>query len=316
MALPSISAQQRARLAEKLQLIGQIMRQVDSGREAVSADQRTWLLESLYRMSLGQVRAIGVPATYAATADALSRASRMSTKALGDQSDDLVYTPFSPCRYIDTRNVGGKISGTREFDLSVTGTSYGGVGACNPFALLGIGNSKLIGAIALNMTIVDTSTAASPGFATARPAGSANTTALVNWTTSATGFQLGNAAVVSTDQGSNPDDLEIFTSGPVHAIVDFFGAFIMPGATALNCTTVNGTPQPLVNGASDFQDPPACAPGYTQVSFFCSHDDPTFTTYLIRTGNNGANGTCRFRNLSGATVNIAGNSVCCRLPGR
>lgn len=313
-----ITAEQRARLSEKLQLIGQIMRQVDGGREAVTAEQRQWLLTSMYKMSLGQVRAMGVPGGYAETADSLSRASKLSAKALGDQPDDLVYTPFNPCRFIDTRNVGGKITGAQGYDLANTGTSYGGVGTCDPKTLLGITDENLIGAIALNMTIVDTSTAASPGFATVRPAGSTNATALVNWTTSSAGFQLGNAAVVSTDQSGLANEFEIFTSGSVHAIVDFFGAFLMPGATALDCVRTLDTSQTIPTNISSLMlSTQACATGYTMTGGGCAWLGGSLAVYLLKVELSAGNAIrCQYNNLSGSTQTAYMETRCCRVPGR
>lgn len=63
---------------------------------------------------------------------------------------DLVYKPISPCRFIDTRSVGGPINGTRSFNLNLTGATYGGQAACNPIAL--IGSDILIGGFAANLT--------------------------------------------------------------------------------------------------------------------------------------------------------------------
>src|SRR6516164_273324 len=49
----------------------------------------------------------------ALTSTAEVNRSMIRAKALGDASDDLVYTPVVPCRIVDTRNAGGAIGTSR-----------------------------------------------------------------------------------------------------------------------------------------------------------------------------------------------------------
>lgn len=79
--------------------------------------------------------------------------ARQETSRHGGLSTELVYIPLIPCRFIDTRNVGGPLVGTRGFDLDLTGTSYGGSGTCDPSAAVG-NNANNIGGIAINVAIV------------------------------------------------------------------------------------------------------------------------------------------------------------------
>ena len=78
-----------------------------------------------------------------------------------------------------------------------------------------------------------------PGFIGVRPAGATNTSALVNWYASGPTVQASNAGVVTTNQSlSSADEIEFFGSS-TQFIVDVFGVFAAPTATALDCT--NGT---------------------------------------------------------------------------
>ncbi len=210
---------------------------------------------------------------FEAYTDAILRVSKVDTKALGSNSTDLVYRPWAPCRYIDTRNVGGKIAGGRSYETFNDGATYGGAAACDPKTLAAVSDHNQIAAYALNVTIVDTSAAASPGWMTIRPYGSTNLTALVNWTVSSAGFQLGNSAVVTADQGPLAGEIEIFTSGSVHAIVDVAGAFAAPGVTALDCTEVQAAGSGTIANNTEAFGPerPACASGYTAVATSCTY---------------------------------------------
>ena len=234
------------------------------GVNSMTAEKRQWMREALYSMPLAQIRAIRPTGNVDATTQAIARA-QVQAKALGAASTDLVFFPFAPCRYIDTRNVGGKITGARGFDFANSGNVYGGAAGCNLTTLSGAGENQ-IAAVSLNMTIVDTSTAAAPGFATARPAGATASTALVNWTVSSAGFQLGNAAVITNDQTGAANELEIFTSGAVHAIVDVAGVFAAPTATLPDCFLDNTSTETPANGVAWNFNSVACPATHRAVS--------------------------------------------------
>lgn len=321
---------QVARLQEKLRLIGQILGASSASVQAQpnAAEAAKWAREAMYGMSLEQVSAVGMPTTFRALSDSIAKA-RVTPKALGAASTDLVFFPFPPCRYIDTRNVGGKITGARGFDFANSGNTYGGDVACNLATLSGA-SQNAIAAVSLNMTIVDTSTAAAPGFATARPAGATQSTALVNWTVSSAGFQLGNAAVITTDQSGSTNELEIFTSGAVHAIVDVAGVFAAPTATALACVNVfNATTSTLApNSFTQFQDADivACPTGYTATNFIWDYVSGSggmapwenAIANAQPTGNISLGFTHVPPNASsaGTTITFTPGRRCCRVPGR
>lgn len=61
-------------------------------------------------------------------------AGGLGPKLLGDSQADLVYTPVTPCRIIDTRVAGGQITAGSTRDFRVTGSGFAGqggvVGSC------------------------------------------------------------------------------------------------------------------------------------------------------------------------------------------
>lgn len=219
----TITDVQRTRLAEKLALVDRIMAVLAAQPEGSTVDQRRWLRERMYDMRLAQLQEMGSPSTFEAAAAALAKAA-VTTKELGDRQSDLVYRPINPCRYIDTRNVGGPIVGSRGFDLSQTGAAYGGSGACDPKVTAPFGAVSAIGAIALNVTIIGPGIA--PGFIGVRPTGSSNTTSLVNWYEGGPTVQAANEGVVSINQFGT-DQIEFFGS-PTNIVVDVLGIFTMP----------------------------------------------------------------------------------------
>lgn len=322
-----VTAQQRRMLAEKLALVDRAMQSAANGRE-LAADHRMWLLETMYRMPVAELRAIAPDIGHDSLVKVVTKAAKSPAKLGTSNSSELVYFPITPCRYADTRNVGGPLTGTpRPFNLANTGTTYGGSGACDPKAAIG-GNEDLIGAIAINVTII--SPTAAPGFIGARPAGSTATTSLVNWYNAGAGVQAANAGVVTTDQTAAANEIEFFGS-PTQFIVDVFGVFASPTATALDCmagteTSVNvNASSPAARNFNLAAD--ACPGGYAMVSNSCqaSGDYAGGNVILAAQGAGVGITTSYASNCAGyyagssttpAAVTIYNAPWCCRIPGR
>ncbi len=225
-----------ARIAAATALVDRFGR--DAKARGLASSWRQATLERLLPLSLEGLHRV---AQQAPSLDALAAAAMEAAddpSYVGNRASDLVYTPIAPCRFIDTRNAGGKIVGVRAFDVDKPGSSYGGAGACDPVSLLNIAtrNSAFIAALAMNVTLVDTSTAGAPGVVAIKPTAAAPTSSLLNWSQQGPDVQVANQGVVSLDSNSLGQDEEfvIQTSGAVHIIVDLFGAFILPQATPLD----------------------------------------------------------------------------------
>jgi hypothetical protein len=316
----NISPEQLARLAEKAELIRQIFSatQPDMRTRRVNPESQRWLLESLYQMPLERIRAMGVSGTFSATVNALSYSKGMlKPKVFGDTDQDLIYKPFVPCRYIDTRNVGGKISSPQGFDISQSGTSYGGIAACDPLTLIGgVIDDNSVGGLAMNVTIFDTSSTAPPGFLAVRPAGSTNVTSLLNWYVQGPFVQDANYAIVTMDQSPAANEFEILASAPVHVIVDLFGAFVAPNATALDCVTLYNVSATSVSaGGENCANPPACPASYTVTSPLFSKGGANDGLVVSQMNLNLPGLQVCGRATLGAASFTAGVQ-CCRVPGR
>jgi len=318
-----ITLEQRTMLAEKLALVERYMRAAGATQPGtqVSAEQQRWMQESLYKLPLEKLRAMGAPSGFDAAANgiALARAdmARDGIAKLGQASTELVYYPITPCRFIDTRNVGGKLpapAGSRAYDLDNTGDIYGGSAACNPKAAVG-NNSNNFGAIAMNVAIVDPSSF--PGFVGARPVGSTNTTALVNWYQGGATVQASNAGIITTDQTLLLDEIEFFGTS-THIVVDVFGVFGAPTSTPLDCVTGTLTQTAVNTTTRDYSlQASGCPTGYGMVSNSCNVSGDIQGVRQAGGGVQTANDArCigRYEGQSAATIiNVP---WCCRLPGR
>lgn len=319
VAKRAVTAEQLARLAEKTARIQQILSSVGRDMQAkqVSAESRRWLVESLYQMPLAQIRGIGTSGTFDGAVDAVTHSkARVSTKLLGDTNQDLVYKPFVPCRYIDTRNVGGKISSARGFDISQSGLTYGGIAACNPLTLIGgVINDNSVGGLAMNVTLFDTSSAAPPGFLAVRPFGSTNVTSLLNWYVQGPFVQDANYAIITMDQSPAVNEFEVLASAPVHVIVDLFGAFVAPNATGLDCVTVYAPPTSVSAGGQACANPPSCPATYTVTAPLFSKGGASDGLVVSQLNLNLPGLQVCGMATAGAS-NFAAGAQCCRVPGR
>ena len=314
-AQPATAAQQ-AMLAEKIAITNRLMQAAVEGRD-VTADYRMWLLETMYRAPLSELRAIGTGGGHDAIVRAATKAAKAPAK-LGAANTELVYYPITPCRYIDTRSVGGPLTTPRAFDLSSDGGTYGGSAACNPKSAVG-GNEDTIGALAINVAIVSPTVA--PGFIGVRPAGATNTSALVNWYASGASVQASNAGVVTTNQTpATVAEIEFFGSS-TQFIVDVFGVFAAPTATALDCTNGLETSVNLDTTNRDFNlFAGSCPAGYAIVSNSCQASPiGEFEGGKVVLAGQGAfvGGSNCFGYYAGtSSVTILNAPWCCRIPGR
>jgi hypothetical protein len=231
--------------------------------------------------------------------------AKVSTKALGDAADDLVYTPVVPCRIVDSRNVGGVFGTgeTRNYHAYLTSGTFAPQGGAASNCAIPANPA----AVALNLTVVS---AGANNFLTAWPF---NTTRpLASTLNYAAGQVVANGALIPLCQPSCAADFSVFASG-VDLIVDIVGYFAMPIATALQCTQVATTPTTIAVSADTLVGLPSCTAGYTRTGSNCAGTAGVPGGYLLETNAAG----CLFRNLSSVTTYTAtATSTCCRVPGR
>lgn len=228
-----------------------------------------------------------------------------SPEALGSVGSDMVFTPITPCRVVDTRlSVSGAIpaGGTRSF-VAVNSSSYTSQGgSATNCGTLGLAP----GAVAVNVTAVFPT--AGPGFATVYAFGTPRpSTASVNYSA---GAIVNNALIVQIPDPLAASDFVIYTAAQSHYVVDIVGYFDTNEATALQCleTSLNAV-NVLPNGTENV-NALACPAGYTQTGTNCLTDSFLMPLVLSR------NGTCGARNNDSVTRTLQASRTCCRVPGR
>lgn len=223
----------------------------------------------------------------------------------GDLNQDLVYTPVSPCRILDTRSTAaGAISAnaTRSF-VAINASSFASQG----------GSATNCGTLGLNATsVMVVATAVTPsaaGFATFYPFGTSqpNATSLQF----AAGAIVVNTLAVQIPNPLSSFDFTVYTSAQSHFVVDIVGYFAPPLATALQCQdTANTTVAGIVPGGTANAIAPACAAGYTQTATNCETTGWLMPIVFMRAG------TCSARNNDSTPQDLRASRTCCRVPGR
>jgi hypothetical protein len=227
--------------------------------------------------------------------------------SLGDTTDDLVFTPLTPCRIVDTRYAGGAISGgTRYFDADNT-TSFafqgGNAGPCG----LPYGAGR---AIAATITVTDT---VGSGWITAWGGGSMPLASVINYTTNTT---VANTTVIPIVPGAG-NDFSIYSAATADVIIDVVGYYAPPVATAVSTYVVSAT---TTAAASSYfaAYSGTCPTGYYVTGggfrweYYQGAGDSTMTSSWP-TGNQWL---AQGRNNLASAQNIVTYAVCTRVPGR
>ena len=231
--------------------------------------------------------------------------------ALGNAATDLVYVPVTPCRILDTRLAGGQIAANTVRGVDVTAvTDYafqggsasncGGVGAAGSFA-----------AAVINFTVVGPTAA---GFITAFPTGTTQpNAATLNY---AAGAVVGNAAIVTLDQGAAANEVNVYSFATTHLVADITGYFINPAPTRLECVEMATAPSTIGAGGVSSIQTAACPATYEVTSGGCTTS--TFDGRIVssRTFSNTQTHFCAFRNEGAGSMEVVVYSRCCRVPGR
>lgn len=259
------------------------------------------------------------------------RSGSASSLKLGTSSADRVFVATAgPCRVADTR-VGiyagwpGPVNGFEgrqiwgyssfagyDFASEQGGTGIAGSGNC---AGAVYGGAVRPDSVVVTITVIDSSTGGALRAWDGTPALTVG--AVLAWNA---GDRLSNTTVVPMDRlgarfnpsGPFKRDFAVYNNSgtPVNVVADVVGYFIVNQATALDCTTVDGSFVSIPAGGSTFINAPACATGYTAIAAL-----PETGLFGLYAGTIFPAG-CRINNATGGALSGACNTRCCRIPGR
>ncbi len=293
-----------------------VARWEESAREAGRWDKSysVDLLGSLMTLDPENLLAAGEASSYQAMMAALATGRAEPTiegpvpNSLGQNFQDLVYTPVTPCRIVDTRMaVAGALAGgsVRLFDadgsnLTAQGGSSAGCGI--PFAV----------AQAVTMTITAVHPAGQ-GYLTAFGLTARPLSSVLNYAANAV---IADTATVPVVPGGG-DDFALFSLATTHVVVDVLGYFAASSATRLDCTTAQSDVVAVPVNELTVVDA-YCPPGRTATGGGYDVSEATIAfPGLFTTSSPLANGwRTVVENQTGGPRNIVTLARCCRVPGR
>lgn len=188
---------------------------------------------------------------------------------IGSADKDLVFTPITPCRIIDTRLIGptpGTPIAAGATYVFVTGGVSSFASAGGSATNCGLQTAGLnIAAISVNFVAVSPSAA---GYITVYPAGGVQPTAsTLNYTA---GEVVANSAIVKVSQTSSTA-MNIYSLATTHLVADVTGYYSRPLPTALQCINVKNAVAFVVPASGSRSIPDAdiaaCPAAYTGMSY-------------------------------------------------
>ena len=245
-----------------------------------------------------------------AVAMSLLTFSTISFAQLGSLSSDLVFTPVTPCRILDTREPGGNtgklVADVARSYLGFVASSFavqgGSATNCNMVA------DTKTAAIVVNFTVVYPATA---GYITVFPANtSAPLAATLNFNA---GDIVGNNATLKLNQTAGEYQFKVYSTSQTHLVADVVGYYAMPTRTAPECYTTaqvfGAINAPAGGRFVGLAIAPACNSGYAAAGTSCAG------TSALSNLSSVVNSVC-YANHSTNTESIAARQRCCRTPGR
>lgn len=229
-------------------------------------------------------------------------------KALGSLASDLVYTPVTPCRILDTRLAGGALAGGFSRDFNAV------VGSGGDFTSQG-GSATDCGVVAAGQAAVVINLAAvrptGNGYAIAYPFGaSLPTAASLNY---AAGAVVNNSVVLKLPSPLTTKDFTVFTFATSDFVADIVGYYAPPVATALQCTREFGNPTSVPANTYGFGVSAVCPTGYTATGLGI---EAPANVVMADSAISSSGGTVFTYNLGGTAQSTRAWVQCCRVPGR
>ena len=248
--------------------------------------------------------------------DSMARASlaprdvqpQVVAKALGSLSSDLVYTPVTPCRILDTRVAGGALAAgfTRDFNAVVgSGGNFSSQGgSATDCGVVSAGQA----AVVINLVAVRP---AGNGYATVYPFGESQP--LASSLNYAAASVVNTSIVVKLPSPLTTKDFTVFSFATSDFVADIVGYYAPPVATALQCTRQFGSFVNVPANTYGFGVSATCPVGYTATGLGI---EAAANVVMADSSINSSGGTVFTYNLGGTAQSTRPWVQRCRVPGR
>lgn len=229
---------------------------------------------------------------------------------IGSVDKDLVFTPITPCRIVDTRTAGGVVLAGSTRIFKAWAATYAAQGGSTTNC--GLLQTNDVAALALNLVVV---TPSADGYITAYPVGIARPTAsTLNYKTNDI---IANSATLKVNQTTS--DWNLYSLATAHFIADVVGYYSKPVATALECLAVSDAVTTVAASVLlSSVTAPSCDAGYSKTATSCSFYGNQLVLRKTETSSDvtGAASFCFYDNPAATAQTVFITSTCCRIPGR
>lgn len=237
------------------------------------------------------------------------KASSSGNPKFGTAGSDLVYTPITPCRIVDTRLAGGPIAtnSMRSF-IAYTSTDFAAQGGDATNCGIPANVSALTVKVTASNPIVN-------GFLTVFPSNEARPLASsLNYIAN---IDTSNESHFKLCRPSCPTQFSVYTLFQSNVVIDVNGYFVEPQATALDCTVAQQTGNLDLLGGLQMRSV-SCPAGYTATGGGCggplgigvSNSQP------VVTAGRPTGWSCDLVGSLLSVISYQVNATCCRTPGR
>ena len=216
----------------------------------------TALREALAKLRADQLFSASLAGNYAALLNVFVEAGALSDgktcakpqQKVAGSGPELVYTPITPCRILDSRfGVGGSFTAgaTQPFKATNPAGTFSSQGG----SPTNCGIPVKAAAVTLNFTVFNTG--AGPAFIAAWPFNQPNPgTATLNWTSA--GAQVANGAVLPLCKGAGcTADFQVFASSNTDMVADVVGYFTEPSGGFVLTVAPSGAQYTSIQAAID-----------------------------------------------------------------
>ncbi len=246
--------------------------------------------------------------------------------AFGSTSTDLVFTPLTPCRIIDTRFAAGGFAGRigpnagKAFQVNISNFSLQGGrnGAC------GIPTSLEVSGVVINVASTDQT--GSGHLRVIQAGGGIPTAAVVNYSS---GVNISNTVLARSGVVAG-NDIYIYSGvSASHVVVDLMGYFAAPNRTRPDNYVAYSSTVNVGNNLNGTIYSPTCLFGFrlsggghiidswaNNVTLISSRPVDGATSGYVNGTNLADRWVVQVRNYSGASRPVRAFAVCIRVPGR
>lgn len=238
-------------------------------------------------------------------------------QALGDATADLVYTPVTPCRMVDTRPAA---SPSGAFIGPIAGGTTLGIGTlASEYATQG-GDGTGCDVVDNPAAIVVSITAVQPeanGYITAWAHGATQpNVAVLNYRT---GVNINNTTIIPQDTTAAGDEMDLYTYSTTHIVVDVVGYFDPPAVTTLEMEELESATKSVAAGAYGCISSPTCSTGYKLTgggAYTFDRDDLVTTMAAQSAGAGDQFYYCCMTNIGSVSGDFTCKALCARVPGK